>query len=39
MPPFENLLTEMIKNEASHDDLAKQLFQDGDAAHLKRWLD
>ena len=39
MPPFENMLTEMIKHEASHDDLAKQLFQDGDAAHLKRWLD
>lgn len=39
MPPFENLLAEFIESEASHDDLAKQLFHDGDAAHLKRWLD
>lgn len=38
-PTFEKLLADLIKRATSPNDPIRQEFRDGDAAHLKRWLD
>lgn len=36
---FRRMLTEAVKHAKTGDDLAKRLYHEGDAEHLKRWLD
>ena len=38
-PTFEKVLADLIKRATSPNDPIRQEFRDGDAAHLKRWLD